>query len=126
MTSFIAAFGSGRSASVIPAVPAASSVTTIAFIRHLPVSSSRLLGEQPAFPRGRDAGRSRLARGRFGRSLMLLLMLLLGIRLHRGGWRRTHRLAPLDRVGGFVSCARRRRWGGRRWRGLARSARGTR
>src|SRR3954466_13746949 len=34
MTSFIAAGGSGRSTSVIPAVPAASSVTTIAFIRH--------------------------------------------------------------------------------------------
>src|SRR3954464_8377054 len=43
MTSFIAAGGSGRSTSVIPAVPAASSVTTIAFIRHLPLSSSRLL-----------------------------------------------------------------------------------
>src|SRR5919112_5784820 len=38
MTSFIAAGGSGRSSSVIPAVPAASSVTTIAFILHLPVS----------------------------------------------------------------------------------------
>src|SRR3954463_10481088 len=33
MTSFIAASGSGRSTSVIPALPAASSVTTIAFIR---------------------------------------------------------------------------------------------
>src|SRR3954452_18146908 len=43
MTSFIAAGGSGRSTSVIPAVPAASSVTTIAFIRHLPASRSRLL-----------------------------------------------------------------------------------
>src|SRR6516225_1701288 len=32
MTSFIAAAGSGRSTSVIPAVPAASSVTTIAFM----------------------------------------------------------------------------------------------
>src|SRR5205807_700122 len=32
MTSFMAAGGSGRSASVIPAVPAAWSVTTIAFI----------------------------------------------------------------------------------------------
>src|SRR5918995_3452975 len=32
MTSFIAAGGSGRSTSVIPAVPAASSVTRIAFI----------------------------------------------------------------------------------------------
>jgi hypothetical protein len=40
MTSFIAAAGSGRSTSVIPAVPAASSVTTIAFIRHLPMSTS--------------------------------------------------------------------------------------
>jgi hypothetical protein len=118
--------GSGRSTSFIPAVPAASSVTTIAFIRHLPVSSSRLLGEQTAFPRGRAAGRSRLARGRFGRSLMHLLMLLSGIRLHREGRRRTNRLAPLDRVGGFVSCARRRRWGGRGWRRSARSARGSR
>src|SRR5689334_405966 len=45
MTSFIAAGGSGRSTNVIPAVPAASSVTTIAFIRHLPLSSSRLCGE---------------------------------------------------------------------------------
>jgi hypothetical protein len=36
MTSFIAAGGSGRSTSVIPAVPAASSVTTIAFIQHPP------------------------------------------------------------------------------------------
>src|SRR5215469_14627596 len=41
MTSFIAAGGSGRSTSVIPAVPAAWSVTTIAFIRHLPVSGRR-------------------------------------------------------------------------------------
>src|SRR5437667_12819735 len=32
MTSFIAAGGSGRSTSVIPAVPSASSVTTIAFM----------------------------------------------------------------------------------------------
>src|SRR5689334_3833673 len=37
MTSFIAAGGSGRSASFIPAVPAACSVTTIAFIVRLPV-----------------------------------------------------------------------------------------
>src|SRR4051794_29379960 len=41
MTSFIAAGGSGRSTSVIPAVPAALSVTTIALIRDLPVSSAR-------------------------------------------------------------------------------------
>jgi hypothetical protein len=39
MTSFIAARGSGRSTSFIPAVPAARSVTTIAFIVHLPVWS---------------------------------------------------------------------------------------
>src|SRR5215472_15283190 len=38
MTSFIAACGSGRSTSAIPAVPAAWSVTTIAFIRKPPVS----------------------------------------------------------------------------------------
>src|SRR5947209_13559005 len=46
MTAFIAAAGSGRSTSVIPAVPAASSVTTIAFIRYLPVefSPGRRLG----------------------------------------------------------------------------------
>src|SRR3954451_7382274 len=36
MTSLIAAGGSGRSTNVMPAVPAASSVTTIAFIRHHP------------------------------------------------------------------------------------------
>src|SRR5215471_18905084 len=44
MTSFIAAGGSGRSTSFIPAVPAAWSVTTIAFIVRLPVSSPRLHG----------------------------------------------------------------------------------
>src|SRR3954462_3822091 len=38
MTSFIADGGAGRSTSVIPAVPAASSVATIAFIRNLRVS----------------------------------------------------------------------------------------
>src|SRR3954452_25358638 len=42
MTSLIAAGGSGRSTSVIPANPAASSVTTIAFILHLAVSRMRL------------------------------------------------------------------------------------
>src|SRR3954451_23488879 len=36
MTSFIAAGGSGRSTSLIPAVPAASSVTTMAFMRASP------------------------------------------------------------------------------------------
>jgi hypothetical protein len=41
----IAAGGSGRSTSVIPAVPAASSVTTIAFIWDLPVSSASPLGQ---------------------------------------------------------------------------------
>src|SRR5262245_14044674 len=44
MTSLIAADGSGRSTSVIPAVPAAWSVTTIAFIRHLLVFSFSSLG----------------------------------------------------------------------------------
>jgi Short repeat of unknown function (DUF308) len=39
--------GSGRSTHFIPAVPAASSVTTIASIRHLPVSSSRLVFVRP-------------------------------------------------------------------------------
>src|SRR5262245_25520256 len=41
MTSLIAAGGSGRSASFIPANPAAWSVTTIAFIFHLPRLWSR-------------------------------------------------------------------------------------
>src|SRR4029453_8475583 len=44
MTSFFAACGSGRSTSVIPPVPAAWSVTTIAFIVRLPVSSPHLHG----------------------------------------------------------------------------------
>src|SRR3954452_24788142 len=46
MTSLIAAGGSGRSTSVIPAVPAASSVTTIAFIGDLPVSGFSPLAHQ--------------------------------------------------------------------------------
>src|SRR5919202_6885325 len=45
MTSFSAAGGSGRSASVIPAVPAAWSVTTIAFICTPLFVSRRLHGE---------------------------------------------------------------------------------
>src|SRR5205814_162720 len=45
-TSFIAACGSGRSTNFAPAVPAARFVTTIAFIGHLPVSSSCLQGSQ--------------------------------------------------------------------------------
>src|SRR6516225_8853978 len=52
MTSFIAAGGSGRSDRFIPAVPAAWSVTTIAFIVHLPVcggsSSSEFLCRRKA------------------------------------------------------------------------------
>src|SRR6516165_8336760 len=47
MTSFIAACGSGRSISVIPAVPAAWSVTTIAFMGF--VSSVIYVGEPAAF-----------------------------------------------------------------------------
>jgi hypothetical protein len=47
MTSFIAACGSGRSASLIPAVPAAWSVTTIAFIVHLPACGSSSSFEFP-------------------------------------------------------------------------------
>src|SRR2546423_13609837 len=52
MTSFIAAGGSGRSTSVIPAVPAASSVTTIAFIQHLPCRVLAFLHE-PIAGRGK-------------------------------------------------------------------------
>src|SRR5689334_624347 len=50
MTSLIAACGSGRSASVIPAVPAAWSVTTIAFIACLP--DKRLEHESRSYGRG--------------------------------------------------------------------------
>ena len=70
MTSFIAAGGSGRSASVIPAVPAAWSVTTIAFILDTSLYQSSLsddvamgayhIGIHPAEWKGR-AGSSGLA-----------------------------------------------------------------
>src|SRR3954466_16052404 len=71
MTSFIAAGGSGRSTSVIPAVPAAWSVATIAFIRpslfgrsREPVLAGRTYGVRVVsalmfFPRG---GSSHVAR----------------------------------------------------------------
>src|SRR4029077_11121226 len=49
MTSFIAARGSGRSTSVIPAVPAAWSVTTIAFIAHHP-GIECVTARHPALP----------------------------------------------------------------------------
>src|SRR5947209_19747385 len=73
MTSFIAAGGSGRSTSVIPAVPAASSATTIAFIEivssrichfgrsrtnadvRLPADSLEMLMRPPARPARRAA-----------------------------------------------------------------------
>src|SRR6266511_4081581 len=76
MTSFIAAGGSGRSTSVIPAVPAAWSVTTIAFMRI--VSSviclfGALMGacrsrtnaddSLPADPLGRIEGRDGIVEG---------------------------------------------------------------
>src|SRR5436190_13661624 len=64
MTSFIAAGGSGRSASVIPAVPAASSVTTIAFMGIVSSASCLFGGSRtnaddrlPADPLGRIEGR---------------------------------------------------------------------
>jgi hypothetical protein len=55
MTSLIAACGSGRFTSFIPAVPAAWSVTTIAFIIHLlacgmPPSSEFLHGREKIRP----------------------------------------------------------------------------
>src|SRR5437764_6513074 len=77
MTSFIAADGSGRSTSVIPAVPAAWSVTTIAFMGI--VSSviclfGALMGacrsrtnaddRLPADPLGRIEGRDGIVEGR--------------------------------------------------------------
>src|SRR5258708_34886125 len=73
MTSFIAAGGSGRSTSVIPAVPAASSVTTIAFMGI--VSSLACLfgglrtnvnGRLPAHPLGRVVGCNGIAEGSHG------------------------------------------------------------
>src|SRR4051795_6681617 len=71
MTSFIAAGGSGRSTSVIPAVPAASSVTTIAFIGIVssPVSlfgGSRTNADDrlPADPLGRVEGGDGIVEGR--------------------------------------------------------------
>src|SRR5262249_49181820 len=51
--------GSGRSTSFIPAVPAALSVTTIAFIGHLPVSSSCHRLRADLLQRGDGIGRSR-------------------------------------------------------------------
>src|SRR3954451_2541423 len=69
MTSFSAGFGSGRSTSVIPAVPAASSVTTIAFMGVVssPVSGgSRANADDrlPADPLGRVEGCDGIVEGR--------------------------------------------------------------
>src|ERR1700756_3146468 len=71
MTSFIAAGGSGRSTTVIPAVPAASSVTTIAFMG-IVSSPIRLFGGSrtnaddrlPADPLGRVEGGNGIVEGR--------------------------------------------------------------
>src|SRR3954471_2761005 len=57
-TSFIAAGGSGRSTSLIPAVPAAWSVTTIAFILHLRLHAKAIGSDRP-----RLTHRGRLVRG---------------------------------------------------------------
>src|SRR6266516_3769753 len=88
MTSFIAGSGSGRSTSVIPAVPAASSVTTIAFIRHLPVSSPRGCTMRPAGLRERrqrgEAGINTLPHG-FVQSIAVTRQLLAGPGLSGGG-----------------------------------------
>src|SRR4051794_28458045 len=73
MTSFIAAGGSGRSTSVMPPGPAASSVTTIAFIR-IASSLSCLFGGSrtnaddrlPADPLGRVEGGNGIVEGRDG------------------------------------------------------------
>src|SRR5204863_6102714 len=71
MTSFIAAGGSGRSTSVIPAVPAASSVTTIAFIGIVSsliclFGGSRTNADDrlPADPLGRVEGCNGIVEGR--------------------------------------------------------------
>src|SRR5690348_11611130 len=57
MTSFIAAGGSARSTSFMPAVPAALSVTTIAFIVHLPVRGGPSSSEFPCRQDGRGGDR---------------------------------------------------------------------
>src|SRR5919198_6732817 len=71
MTSFIAAGGSGRSTSVIPAVPAASSVTTIAFMGMVSsliclFGGSRTNADDrlPADPLGRVEGCNGIVEGR--------------------------------------------------------------
>src|SRR5437868_10439148 len=71
MTSFIAAGGSGRSTSVIPAVPAASSVTTIAFMGIVSsliclFGGSRTNADDrlPADPLGRVEGCNGIVEGR--------------------------------------------------------------
>src|SRR3954447_20124260 len=73
MTSFIAAGGSGRSTRLIPAAPAASSVTTIAFMQQLPVSSPRLDGMFGSTTSAwfRKADRRSLATGRSAHSMSL-------------------------------------------------------
>src|SRR4051794_26682007 len=99
MTSFIAAGGSGRSTSVIPAGPAASSVATIAFIPHLRLSSPRVLQSSPIQqPRRHDneppppswtlfdqRRRARSARWR-------------SVRVHAAAAARTHRVDMLHRT----------------------------
>src|SRR3954470_8486714 len=71
MTSFIAADGSGRSTSVIPAVPAASSVATIAFMGIISSPISLFGGSPanaddrlPADPLGRVEGGNGIVEGR--------------------------------------------------------------
>src|SRR5438105_13606633 len=63
IASFIAACGSGRSTSFIPAVPAAWSVTTIAFIVHLLAGSMSLSSE---FQQAEPACRFRVPDGYAG------------------------------------------------------------
>src|SRR3954453_20266940 len=88
MTSLIAGGGSGRSTSVIPAVPAAWSVTTIAFIRHLPASGPRRGTMRPARP-SRVASRWRGVPNtlphRFVRSIAVTRQLLAGPGLSGAG-----------------------------------------
>src|SRR3954451_6665930 len=71
MTSFIAGGGSGRSTSVIPAVPAASSVATIAFMGIVSSPISLFGGSLanaddrlPADPLGRVEGGNGIVEGR--------------------------------------------------------------
>src|SRR5262245_65489143 len=128
MTSLIAAVGSGRSISVIPAVPAAWSVTTIAFIG---VVSSIILLRGSLADASFCAALRRACRARNEHSERLSRLASLGwARVFVGVWRPSevcatvagpwHRTFLLDRCGALnaADCVDRHQ---RRWSWLAMS-----